>query len=144
MMDSTENEILLLLGITLVMGGEGEVTSTSTSESESVGCDSFLTTSGIAACWNSGWCWKGRTWKRIGCRAFHPPGWVLLSPARRCNSAACCSRWNMTASKSRSAKALLLRIRSLSGGGGVSGTLSAIAADGWDSGDPWPLCTHCL
>lgn len=136
-MDSTENEILLLFVLLLeTLGnkiGDGgvddgvEVTSTSTSESsdKSDSLASVLTTRGS---WQSGWwvccwmrCWwKGRTWKRIGCRAFQQGdgagpsdgGGGVASPPhpglmlkRWSSTAACCSRWNMTASKSRSAKA---------------------------------------
>jgi hypothetical protein len=72
-------------------------------------------------CWMNEWCWwKGRTWKRMGCRAFQqgegagpcdgggvvsPPHPGLLLVKRWSSTAACCSRWNMTASRSRSAKA---------------------------------------
>lgn len=132
MIDSTEKDILLLLALTLMSlqgsRGEGglegvEVTSTSISESSESnnGLASVLTVKGNAhVCWIK-WCWcEGRTWNRIGCRAFQHVGWSwpdegggvvsppgLLPLTRWSSTAACCSRWNMTASRSRSAKAII-------------------------------------
>lgn len=154
--------------------GDGglEVTSTSISElsspmssSSSADMASALMAVGEWAGRNSGgwWCWNGETWKRIGINGlFQQDGWespptgcVVIPSAppthpSRCNpTAACCSRWNITASRSRSAKALLLRIRSLIGGGGVSGILLSdsdccLSGEG-DTTDPLcPLWTHCL